>query len=62
MDRVRALAELPVAHAVALRLRAAGADDRAIAAALGIDPAGVPALLEVAEAKLAAAQARDPGC
>ena len=61
MDRDRALAELPVAHAVALRLRTAGADDGAIAAALGIDPAGVPALLEVAEAKLSAELARNPG-
>ena len=60
MDRDRALAELPVAYAVALRLRAAGADDQAIAAALGIDAAGVPALLEVAEAKLSAELARDP--
>jgi len=50
-----------VAHAVALRLRAVGADDLAIAAALGIDAAGVPALLEVAEAKLSAELARDPG-
>jgi hypothetical protein len=61
VDRDRALAELTVAHAVALRLRAAGADDEAIAAALGIDVAGVPALLEVAEAKLRAELARDPG-
>ena len=61
MDRDRALAELPAAHAVAPRLRAAGADEGAIAAALGIDPAGVPALLEVAEAKLAAEPSRDPG-
>jgi len=61
MDRDRALAELPLAYAVALRLRAAGADDRAIAAALGIDPVGVPSLLEVAEAKLSAELARDPG-
>ena len=61
MDRDRALAELPVAHAVALRLRAAGADEGVIAAALGIDPAGVPALLEVAEAKLAAELSRGLG-
>jgi len=61
MDRDRALAELPLAYAVALRLRAAGADDQDIATALGIDPAGVPALLEVAEAKLSAELARDPG-
>ena len=61
MDRDRALAELPVAHAVALRLAAAGADEQAIAAALGIDVAGVPALLKVAEAKLSAELARDPG-
>ena len=61
MDRDRALAELPVAYAVALRLREGGADDEAIAAALGIDAAGVPALLEVAQAKLSAELARDPG-
>lgn len=61
VDRDRALGELPVAHAVALRLRAAGAGEQTIAAALGIDPAGVAVLLEVAEAKLAAELARDPG-
>jgi hypothetical protein len=61
VDRDRALGELPLAHAVALRLQAAGADEQTIAAALGIDPAGVPALLAVAEAKLAAELARHPG-
>jgi hypothetical protein len=62
MDRDQALAELPMAHAVALRLRAAGADDQTIATALGIDAAGVPALLEVAEAKMSAELARDANC
>ena len=61
VDRDRALAELPFAHAVALRLQAAGADQQTIADALGIDPAGVPTLLQVARAKLAAELARDPG-
>ena len=50
-----------MAHAVALRLQAAGAGEQMIAAALGIDPAGVPALLLVAEAKLAAELARGSG-
>ncbi|MGH3199626.1 MAG: hypothetical protein ACRDNT_27730 [Streptosporangiaceae bacterium] len=54
MDRDRALSELTVPHAVALRLRAGGADDETIARALGIEPEGVPGLLKVAEAKLEA--------
>jgi hypothetical protein len=47
-----ALAELPQALAVALRLHRAGVDDEVIATALAIEPQGVPSLLEVAEAKL----------
>lgn len=48
-----ALVQLPVGHAVALRLEAAGEDEDTIACALGIDPSGVAALLELAHAKLA---------
>lgn len=56
----RTLAELPTAHAVALRLREAGAGEATIAAALGIPLEGVRALLEVAEAKLASIRAGHP--
>ena len=53
MDREQALVELSTAHAVALRLRSAGAGDQLIAAALDIPLEAVRALLEVADAKLA---------
>jgi len=53
MDRPEQLRHLPLAHAVALRLHDAGADDAEIAAALGIDPECVGPLLEVARAKAA---------
>jgi hypothetical protein len=52
VDTDRALALLPQALAVALRLHRAGADAALIATALGIEPEGVPSLLIVAEAKL----------
>ncbi|CAN5482935.1 hypothetical protein BH20ACT2_BH20ACT2_03770 [soil metagenome] len=51
-DGRETLSQLPVGHAVALRLEAAGEDEGVIACALGIDPAGVAALLELAHAKL----------
>jgi hypothetical protein len=54
MDRARAIAELPMAYAVALRLRDAAADQETIARALDIDPEGVPGVLRIGEAKLAA--------
>ena len=53
MDRERALAEMPVEYAVALRLADAATDSAAIAAALGIDQAAVPSVLRMARAKLA---------
>ncbi|MDX6554881.1 MAG: hypothetical protein QOD86_1076 [Miltoncostaeaceae bacterium] len=46
------MAELPHAHAVALRLRAAGVEDGLIAVALGIAIEGVAPLVALAEAKL----------
>ncbi|MDP1792813.1 MAG: hypothetical protein Q8K63_01640, partial [Acidimicrobiales bacterium] len=52
MDRIRALMELPVSLATALRLRDADAGHDVIATALGIDPHGVGLLLRVADAKL----------
>jgi hypothetical protein len=51
MDREEQLRRLPLAHAVALRLRDAGASDELIAAALGVELEGVGPLLEVGEAK-----------
>jgi hypothetical protein len=53
MDRETALLELPTAHAVALRLYAAGAGNEAVAQALGIPMTSVPGVLRIAEAKLA---------
>jgi hypothetical protein len=46
------LRRLPLAHAVAVRLREAGADDQLIATALDIEPEGVEPLLAIAAAKL----------
>ncbi len=60
VDRERALAELSIAHAVALRLREAGAGERVIAAALAVPVEGVRTLIEVAEAKLAALCREEP--
>jgi hypothetical protein len=54
VNREQAIGELPLSHAVALRLRDAEADDETIARALGIEPEGIPGLLRVAEAKLSA--------
>ena len=54
MDRQTALLELPTAHAVALRLRDAGAGDGAVAQALGVPEVSVAGLIRIAEAKLAA--------
>ena len=60
MDRESALLQLATAHAVALRLRASGAADEAIAEALGIPVTSVAGEVRIAEAKLAA-QMRQPG-
>lgn len=46
------LTRLPTVYAVALRLHAAGTGADGIAAALGIDVAAVPALLDVGRGKL----------
>jgi DNA-directed RNA polymerase specialized sigma24 family protein len=55
------LDELPQSYAVALRLRASGADDALIAIALGIDVESVGPLLAVARRKLARTREDDPG-
>ena len=52
MDGCELIRQLPLALAVALRLREAGADDGLIAAALAIEPDGVAPLLDLARAKL----------
>ena len=59
MEREAAIAELPTAHAVAIRLRDSGADDATLAAALGIDAEEVPHLVTIAEAKLEALLVED---
>jgi hypothetical protein len=51
-----AAGELPFAYAAALRLARGGAGEDVIARALGIAPAGVPAALTLAKAKLAELQ------
>jgi hypothetical protein len=53
VDDERVLGDLPDALAVAVRLRRAGVVDTVVAIALGIPVEGVPALFEVADAKLA---------
>ncbi|MFC7621355.1 hypothetical protein [Microlunatus sp. GCM10028923] len=55
VDRERALRQLPDAYARALRLRDAGSSETEIAARLELEPEAIGPLLEVAEAKLAAA-------
>ena len=59
MDRFSALGELPVLHAVAIRLRDEGVDRRVIAAALAVSQEDVPTLLEIAEAKLSRLEATE---
>jgi DNA-directed RNA polymerase specialized sigma24 family protein len=54
MERLSAVAELPIRYAVAVRLRDSGASDRTIATALAIDVDEVGLLLAMADAKLAA--------
>ena len=54
MDRERAIEQLPETHAAAIRLRARGFDDNAIAQALHVQVEAVPTLLEFADQKLAA--------
>jgi hypothetical protein len=43
---------LPRAYRIGLRLRELGADDDLIGDCLGIDPAGVPTLIEIGRRKL----------
>jgi DNA-directed RNA polymerase specialized sigma24 family protein len=52
VDRASAITRLPEPYAVAIHLHDVGRDDE-IAGRLGIDAAGVPALLKLGEAKLA---------
>jgi hypothetical protein len=52
MDRERAIEQLPETHAAAIRLRARGFDDSAIAQALSLRVEAVPAVLEIADGKL----------
>jgi hypothetical protein len=47
---------LPRAYRIGLRLHEMGADDDLIGDCLGIDPAGVPNLIEIGRQKLAAGQ------
>lgn len=54
MDIEAAFSCLPQTHAAALRLRARGFDDDAIAAALALERQAVAPLLRIAEAKLGA--------
>jgi hypothetical protein len=50
------LDDLPRAYRIGLRLQELGADDDLIGDCLGIDPAGVPTLIEIGRQKLAAEQ------
>ena len=53
MEPDAAFDELPELYAFGLRLHRAGVDHAGIAARLNIEPAAVPSLLGLAEAKLA---------
>ena len=46
------LNDLPRAYRIGLSLRELGADDELIGDCLGIDPAGVPTLIEIGRQKL----------
>lgn len=61
VDRDARIRRLPLALAIGLRLHEAGAADALIAAGLGIEPEGVPPMLELANAKLARLDAGAPG-
>ncbi|MET0897620.1 MAG: hypothetical protein ABWY45_06885 [Mycobacterium sp.] len=50
-----ALDRLPLPYATALRLRDAGIEAEVIAQCVGVEKESVPALIRIAEAKLAAA-------
>lgn len=52
---------LPAMHAAALRLRAAGLDDEALADRLEIPPESVDPLIRIAEAKLVQLGESPPG-
>jgi hypothetical protein len=54
-----ALDQLPLPYATALRLRDAGIEEEVIAECVGVEPAALPTLMVVAEAKLAATGYRD---
>ncbi len=60
MDRDARIRRLPLALAIGLRLHEAGAADTLIAAGLGIEPEGVPPVLELARAKLSRLEAGHP--
>jgi hypothetical protein len=59
VERDAALALLPEAYALALRLRDDGLDAPSIAEVLGVDAVALPTLLEIAEAKLRHAMTND---
>jgi hypothetical protein len=54
--REMALRQLPTQYSLALRLRDAGVSNELLCDYLAVEPEGLPALLQVADAKLAAAQ------
>lgn len=59
VDRSSAVRQLPVLHAVAIRLRDEGLGDRVIAVALELEDDQVPTLLQIADSKLAHLMALD---
>jgi DNA-directed RNA polymerase specialized sigma24 family protein len=61
VDREQAIEQLPETHAAAIRLRARGYDDDAIATALALSREAIPPLLRLADDKLAAlTRAQEP--
>jgi len=52
VDEERAIRKLPETHAAAIRLRARGFDDTAIAAELDLPPESIAQLLRIADEKL----------
>jgi hypothetical protein len=60
VNRDARIRRLPLALAIGLRLHEAGAADALIAVGLGIEPEGVPPVLELAKAKLNHLEAGEP--
>lgn len=60
MDRAEAIRRLPSTYAALIELLDEGADEAGIADRLGVEPATVPSLVTLAQAKLARLLREEP--